>query len=101
MGASARQKQMQDNIRSLEMQKAKTVGLASAKSGASGVEGTSSSTMDMLSGLGAEFDRSIKIAKDTASSTGLADKIGAISSLFGGAAGTASGIGQLNNWKLG
>lgn len=100
MGNSVRRLQQQDQIRALEMKKASTLGLASAKSGASGVEGTSSSTLDYLKGLGAEFDRAIAIQKETARNVNTAGNITAIANLFGGAGSTLSGLGNLNNWKF-
>jgi hypothetical protein len=98
MGISARRAQAEDQIRALEMKKASTLGLAAAKSGASGVEGSSASTMDYLSGLGAEFDRSIVVAKNTAKSVEMAGKIGAISQLFGGMSSAFGGAAAANNW---
>jgi hypothetical protein len=99
LGAGARRAQARDQLHGLEMQKSKTIGLAAAKSGASGVEGSSSSTMDYLSGLGAEFDRAIQTQKDTMSTMAMADFFGAGTGLLGGAANTTEKLGALNNWK--
>lgn len=98
MGASARRAQVQEQIRATEMQKAQTVGLAAARSGASGVEGSSASTMDYLSGLGAEFDRVIGLQKKSAATGYALDILGAGMGLLGGASNVAGGLGKLNNW---
>jgi hypothetical protein len=101
MGASARRAEMQDKVRALEMKKSSTIGMAAAQSGASGVEGSSSSTLDYLAGLGAEFDRAITTQKEVADSTWMADLFGAAGGLLGGGAQTAGKLGALNNWKFG
>lgn len=98
MGAFGRRDQAKEGIRALQMQKAQTVGLAAARSGASGVEMTSASTMEYLSGLGAEFDRAISLQKRAASTGFALDLLGAGSGLIGGAANVYGGLGQLNNW---
>jgi hypothetical protein len=101
MGASARRAQMRDQIRAMEMKKAQVVGLAAAKSGASGVEGTSASTMSYLQGLGAEYDLAIGRQKQANSAADLANNIGSIASLFGGGAQMYKGLGDINNWDFG
>lgn len=98
MGTSARQAEMKDRLRVLEVKKSSTIGMAAAQSGASGVEGTSSSTLDYLSGLGAEFDRAIKTQKDTADNLLMTDLFGAGAGLLGGAANVTGGLGTLNDW---
>jgi hypothetical protein len=98
MGVAARRSQMQDSIRALEMKKSQALGLAAAKSGASGVEGTSSSTQEYLKGLGAEYDRALATQRSVMGDAGLAGTIGAVSGLLGGAAGTTNELGKLNNW---
>jgi ammonia channel protein AmtB len=101
MGNAVRKQEQQDKIRSLGMRKAAVVGLAAAKSGASGVEGTSASTVDYLSGLGAEFDRTIFQQKRANADLNRAANVSAISGLIGGGAGTIAGLGELNNWNFG
>jgi hypothetical protein len=98
MGDSARRQQSNLDIRRLEQKKAQTLGLAAAQSGASGVEGTSTSTQDYLAGLGNEYDLALKAMKDARDLESMAGGIGALAGLVGGAAKTGAGLGALNNW---
>ena len=97
MGNAARRGQIGDEIRSTEMRKAQTLGLATARTGASGVEFGSSSVQSYLAGLGAEFDLEISRLKDLRRTTGTMGTIGAISGLLGGGASTGLDIWRLNN----
>ncbi len=97
MGNAARRGQIDDEIRATRMRKASTLGLAAARTGASGVEFSSSSVTDYLSGLGAEFDREIAGLESLRRTTGLTGAIGAVSGLLGAGASTGLDIWKLNN----
>jgi hypothetical protein len=96
MGASARRAQMQEQIRATEMEKARTVGIAAARTGASGVETGSTSAMSYLAGLGAEFDRTISLQHRAMRTEYTAGLLGAFGGLLGGAGGVANGLLALN-----
>ena len=97
MGNAARQQSISDEIRSTLMKKAQTVGLATARTGASGVEFGSSSVQSYLTGLGGEFDLEVARLKELKRTTGIAGTIGAVSELLGGGASTGLDIWKLNN----
>lgn len=96
MGAAARRSQMREQIRADEMQKASTLGLAAARSGASEVGSNSSSTMSYLAGLGAEFDRTIAVRKKSMRNSLFMDLVGAGSQALGGAASALGTYNSLN-----
>ena len=97
-GAFGRRDEMTDRIRELKLEKASTIGQAAAKSGASGVEGTSSSTQDYLAGLGVEFDKAIATAESTRDTAFLSGLLGAGAGVVGGAANAYTRLGEINNW---
>jgi hypothetical protein len=101
MSAQARQGEFAEQLRRLEMQKRQTVGLATAKTGASGVEFTSASTQQYLASLASEFDRSIDNLRDVGRVTSMTDMLGAFSNLLGGSAGLVGSLGKANNWDFG
>lgn len=98
MGAFARRGEMQDRIRELKLEKASTIGLALAKSGASGAAGSSSSTQDYLAGLGAEFDRAIAKTEDAKGMAFISGLLGGGAQAVGGGARAYTGLAEINNW---
>lgn len=96
MSTQSRVSQISDEIRNAQMRKAQTVGLAGAKSGASGVEFSSASTQHYLTSLGSEFDREIASLRDLRSTTQVTGAIGALAGLVGGGANTAKDLWALN-----
>ena len=98
MGAFGRRQELTDHIRELKLEKSSTIGLAGAKSGASGVEGTSSSTQDYLAGLGAEFDRAIAKTENARSMVFASGLFGMGAGVLGGVSKAVTDLGNLNNW---
>lgn len=98
MSTYARQGEFAEQLRRLRMEKQSTVGLAAAKTGASGVEMTSASSVQYLNDLSSEFDRAIAMTKNTAQQALISGVVGAGSSLLGGGASTYKGLGDINNW---
>lgn len=100
MSANARQGEFAEQIRQIGLKRDLTLGTATAKAAASGIELGSSSTTTYLNALTAEFNREIANVKKAARATKTADMIGNISGLLGGAAQTYGTLGQANNWKF-
>lgn len=98
MSAQSRQGEFAEQLRRLKLKKDQTVGLAAARSGASGVEFSSASTQQYLASLTDEFDLGISRLKSTASMTGIMDLIGNFSSLLGAGASASGALGKANNW---
>ncbi len=101
MSAQSRQAEFAEQLRRLRLQKEQTVGLATAKSGASGVEFTSASTQHYLTSLTSEFDRAISNVQRAGRTTNLTDMLGTFSNLLGGGAGMFGALGKANNWDFG
>ena len=95
MGNAARSGQIGNEIDATLLRKKQTLGLASARTGASGVEFSSASVSSYLSGLGAQFDTEISRLKRLRSTTETMGTIGAVSGLIGAGASTG-----LDIWKL-
>jgi hypothetical protein len=97
MGNAARRGQISDEIEATKMRKAQTLGLAAARTGASGVEFSSASVSSYLTSLGSQFDTEISRLKNLRRTTEIAGTIGAVSGLLGGGASTGLDIWKLNN----
>jgi hypothetical protein len=98
VSAKARQGEFAEQIRRIGMQRDQTVGLATAKSAASGVELSSVSTVDYLKRLTYEFDREISNVRKTADATKTADMLSLFAGGVGGGAQIYGKLGAANNW---
>lgn len=98
MSAYARQGEFSEQLRRLRQEKASTLGLANAKTGASGVEMTSASSVQYLNDLSAEFDRAIAATKRNSTLSLVSGIIGVGAGLVGGGASTYKTLADINNW---
>lgn len=98
LSAQARQGEFAEQLRRLEQKKRYTIGLATAKTGASGVEFSSASTQHYLASLTSEFDRAIAATRDAKSLGGVLDTFGIVSGGISNLAGMAGTLGKANNW---
>lgn len=98
MSTFARQGEFAEQIRRLRQEKAQMVGLATAKTGASGVEMTSASSVQYLNDLSAEYDRAISAAKSNSRLSLISGLVGVGAGLAGGGASTYKVLGDINNW---
>lgn len=100
MSANARQGEFAEQVRQIGLKRDLTLGTATAKVAASGIESGSASTVNYLKNLTAEFDREIANVKKTAKTAQTADLIGSLAGLVGGGAQTYGALGTANNWKF-
>lgn len=100
MSSKARQGEFAEQIRQTGLRRDLTLGTATARAAASGIEMDSSSTTNYLKSLTGEFNREISNIRKTAKATKTADMIGNFAGLLGGGAQTYGTMGQANNWKF-